>query len=67
MKIGLKSGNLDKAMHRIAEVYDEEVEAAFNRVSGVIEPVMVAVLSAVIGVLLGSVMLPLINIMSMIG
>jgi type IV pilus assembly protein PilC len=67
VKIGLKSGHLDKAMQKIAEVYDEEVGDNFNRVSGVIEPVMIAVLSAVIGVLLISVMLPLINIMSMIG
>lgn len=67
VKIGLKSGSLDKAMQRIAEVYDEEVETAFGRVSGVIEPVMVAILSGVIGVLLVSVMLPLVNIMSMIG
>jgi type IV pilus assembly protein PilC len=67
VKIGLKSGNLDKAMQKIAEVYDEEVEERFGRISGVIEPVMIAVLSAVIGVLLISVMLPLVNIMSVIG
>lgn len=67
VKIGLKSGLLDKAMQKIAEVYDEEVETAFNRASGIIEPVLVAILSVVIGVLLISVMLPLINIMSMIG
>ncbi len=67
VKIGLKSGVLDKAMQRIAEVYDGEVETAMGRASGVIEPVLVAILSVVIGVLLISVMLPLINIMSMIG
>ena len=67
VKIGLKSGLLDQAMQKIAEVYDEEVAIAFNRASGVIEPVLVAILSVVIGVLLISVMLPLINIMSMIG
>lgn len=67
VKIGLKSGLLDKAMQKIAEVYDEEVETTFSRVSGIIEPVLVAILSVVIGVLLISVMLPLINIMSMIG
>lgn len=67
VKIGLKSGLLDRAMQKIAEVYDAEVETAMGRVSGVIEPVLVAILSVVIGVLLISVMLPLINIMSMIG
>ncbi len=67
VKIGLKSGNLDKAMQKIAEVYDEEVQDRFGRISGVVEPVMIAVLSGVIGVLLISVMLPLVNIMSVIG
>ncbi len=67
VKIGLKSGLLDHAMQKIAEVYDGEVETAMGRISGVIEPVLVAILSVVIGVLLISVMLPLINMMSMIG
>ena len=67
VKIGLKSGYLDKTMQKIAQVYDEEVAMVLNRASGVIEPVLVAVLSVVIGVVLISVMLPLINIMSLIG
>jgi len=67
VKIGLKSGLLDKSMQKIAEVYDEEIDLMFSRISSIIEPVLVTVLSVVIGVVLLSVMLPLANIMSMIG
>ncbi|HEX3038228.1 MAG TPA: type II secretion system F family protein [Oscillospiraceae bacterium] len=65
--IGAKTGNLDTVMEKLAALYDEDVDTSINNAVSVIEPVMVGVLSVVIGSILLSVMLPLMGIMSSIG
>lgn len=65
--IGTKTGNLDSVMQKMADLYEQEVDASVNRMVAVIEPVLVGVLSVVIGAILLSVMLPLMGVMSSIG
>jgi len=65
--IGFKTGDLDGMMERLAEIYEQEVDTSLARVTGSIEPIFVAILSIVVGIILISVMLPLIRIMSSIG
>ena len=65
--LGAKTGSLDTVMNNLAEIYSEDVDESINKVVSIIEPVMVAVLSIVIGGILLSVMLPLMGIMSSIG
>ena len=65
--IGAKTGNLDTVMEKLAGLYDEDVDTSINNAVSVIEPVMVGVLSVIIGSILLSVMLPLMGIMSSIG
>ena len=65
--VGVKTGSLDTVMNHLADLYTEDADDSINRAVSVIEPVMVAVLSIVIGAILLSVMLPLMGIMSSIG
>jgi len=65
--LGAKTGSLDTVMNNLADIYSEDVDDSINRAVSIIEPVMVAVLSVVIGGILLSVMLPLMGIMSSIG
>ena len=65
--IGFRTGALDEVMKRLAGLYEEEANDAIQAAVGVIEPVMVGILSLVIGAILLSVMLPLLGIMSAIG
>ena len=67
LAIGFKTGDLDGVMKRLSEIYEEEVDSALKKLTGIIEPAFVAVLSVIVGIILISVMLPLINIMSSIG
>lgn len=67
LSIGEKSGSLDDAMNKIALQYDDEVDAAIDRMLAVLEPTLVAVLSIIVGLILLSVMFPLLSIMSSIG
>ena len=62
--IGNKSGTLDQVMSQIAENYQDEVDTKINQMLSVIEPTLVIVLSLLVGVILLSVMFPLIGIMS---
>ena len=67
MQIGQKTGELDKMMGKISSVYEGEVENSLQQMTNAIEPVLVIILSAIVGVILLAVMLPLINIMGSIG
>ena len=54
-------------MARITEEYEREVDSSLNHFLNLVEPTLVAVLSILVGVILLSVMLPLMSIMSTIG
>ena len=67
LAVGFRTGDIDTAMtevaRRVAEDADEALDALLNR----IEPALVIVLSLMVGVILLSVMLPLMGIMTAIG
>lgn len=63
-RVGFAAGQIDTVMKRLAEIYDEETDAEIRRLVSYIEPVLVAVLSIVVGAILLSVMLPLMSLMS---
>lgn len=65
--IGFKSGRLEEVMRRIADRYDELVDRRITHFVSILEPTLVAVLSIIVGMILLSVMLPLVGIMSSIG
>lgn len=65
--IGFRTGAMDDVMSQIAEQYDEEVNERIIGVVAKLEPTLVAILSVVVGMILLSVMLPLMGIMSSIG
>ena len=64
---GARAGSLDEVMKRISEQYDEEIEERIDALLGRLEPTLVAVLSVAVGLILLSVMLPLLGIMTNIG
>jgi type IV pilus assembly protein PilC len=51
-------------MARLSVLYDAEIEEGLSSILGAVEPTIVAVLSAIIGTVLLSVMLPLLEILS---
>ncbi len=62
-----QAGSVDKAMEFIAKHYKDETDRRISRLLSSIEPTMVAVLSVVVGLILLSVILPLMGVMSNIG
>lgn len=62
--IGDRTGALDETMQEIADRYQEEIDLRFTRIITALEPALVIILSLVVGMILLSVMLPLMGIMS---
>ena len=67
LEAGIKGGNSDRAMEQIASRLEENAEIALNTSVSKIEPVIVVICAILTGFILMSVMLPLVNIMSVIG
>lgn len=64
MLVAQKTGTLDEALQDIASRCEDELDDRLARAMSVLEPTLVAVLSIVTGVILLSVMLPLMGILS---
>ena len=67
LELGQHSGAGDASMEKIARDLGEEGEAALAALVGRVEPALVLVCSVLVGLILLSVMLPLMHIMSAIG
>jgi Type II secretory pathway, component PulF len=67
VSVGYKAGAVSEVMGKLAGLYEEEVNDRIAGLISVIEPTMVAVMSILVGVVLLSVMVPLLGIMSSIG
>lgn len=67
LALGIRSGSGDSVMREIAGRMEEQCDDAINARVSRVEPAMVIATSVLVGVILLSVMLPLMNIMSAIG
>ncbi len=65
--VGFKTGAIDEVMGKIALRYEDEVDVMLSGIIAVLEPTLVAVLSVLVGMILLSVMLPLMGVMASIG
>jgi len=60
--IGEESGRLDSMLESTAESFDYEAEVALDRLVQLIQPIMIVILAVVIGSILLSVMLPILEL-----
>jgi len=67
LSVGSVSGKSDLAMAEIARRSDIDVRDSIDRIVGRVEPTLVILSSAIVGVILLSVMLPLMGIMTSLG
>ncbi len=67
LALGNRTGEMDVMMQKIARAYESEVDNRLARLTGIIEPLLVVILSLIVGAILLTVMLPLVEIMNNIG
>ena len=67
IKVGSRSGRLDTVMEEISKDYEQQADTAIDNMIARFEPTVVAVLAVSVGLILLSVMLPLVGVLSAIG
>lgn len=62
VSVGEQSGELEQMLDRVAISYDEEIDIATERMTSVIEPIMIVVLALIVGYIVISIVLPILQI-----
>ncbi len=66
MAVGEETGALDEMLDKIADFYDQEVEATVDALTSLIEPLLIVVMGIVVGGMIISLYLPMFNIIKLI-
>jgi len=66
ISVGEQTGQLEKMLSKIADFYDEQVDAATSALTSMIEPLVIALLGVVIGGIVISLFLPIFKITELI-
>ncbi len=67
LAIGEETGQIDTILVKVADFYEEEVETTIDGLSSLIEPLMIVVLGAMVGLIAASVMGPITSLSKNIG
>lgn len=62
VSIGEQSGELEQMLDRIADAYDEEIEIVTERVTTILEPLMIVLLAVVVGFIVWAIVLPILQV-----
>jgi type IV pilus assembly protein PilC len=66
VRIGEESGELEKMLGKIADFYEDEVDAAVAALTSIIEPLMMIAVGAMVGVILIAMYMPMFKMMTLI-
>lgn len=65
--IGEQTGALDEMLSKIADFYDDEVDAAVEALTAAIEPIMIVLMGTMVGGMLVAMYLPMFKMSSVVG
>ena len=60
-KIGEETGDIEEMLSKVADYYDEEVEAATNALTSAMEPMIMVVLACIVGMIVAAVYGPIMS------
>ena len=67
LRIGDETGNTEAMLDKVAEYYEQEVEAATKNLTTAMEPAVIILLAVVVGGVVGAIVMPMMQIYSMAG
>ena len=67
MSVGEETGKIDIVLVKVADFYEEEVDTIIDGLASIIEPIMIIILGAIVGLIAASVMGPIANLSKQIG
>ena len=66
VKIGEETGELEKMLTKVADFYEDEVDAAISTLTSIIEPVMMIGVGLMVGVIIISMYLPMFKMLTLV-
>ena len=66
VKVGEETGELDKMLAKIADFYEDEVDASIQSLTSIIEPIMMIGVGLMVGVIIISMYMPMFKMLSLI-
>ncbi|MCK5533656.1 type II secretion system F family protein [bacterium] len=67
ISVGEETGNLDTMLNKIADFYDQEVDAAVEGLTALVEPVIIVVMGIVVGAIVIAMFLPMFELGQLAG
>ncbi len=64
--VGEETGALDQMLSKVADFYDEEVSNTVDSLTSIIEPVMMATLGGVVGLVVVALYMPMFQVITLI-
>jgi type IV pilus assembly protein PilC len=66
VRVGEETGELEKMLSKIADFYEDEVDAAIASLTSIIEPLMMIAVGIVVGVIIIAMYLPMFKLLTLI-
>ena len=66
VKIGEETGELEKMLGKIADFYEDEVDAAIQSLTSIIEPLMMILVGIMVGIIVIAMYLPMFRMLSLV-
>jgi len=66
ISVGEETGSLDSMLQKVADFYEDEVNAAVKSLTSILEPIMMLGVGALVGVVVISMYLPIFNMMNIV-
>lgn len=67
VQVGEETGSLPEMLGRVAEGYEEEVDAAVDALTSMLEPILIVLLAVIIGLVVIGLFLPLLKLAVIMG
>jgi type IV pilus assembly protein PilC len=66
VKIGEETGELEKMLGKIADFYEDEVDASIASLTSIIEPLMMIAVGLVVGIIIIAMYLPMFKMLTLV-
>ncbi len=66
VKIGEETGELEKMLSKIADFYEDEVDAAISSLTSIVEPIMMILVGLMVGVIIIAMYLPMFKMLTLV-
>ena len=66
VKIGEETGELEKMLSKVADFYEDEVDASVQALTSIIEPMMMVGVGIMVGIIIISMYLPMFKLLTLV-